>query len=107
MNHKLLIIKLNFNPALRRRQDLSVLLSKNYQFPSAKSSIKLQRIFQKSLELGKVFLETPDAKYYFANITSDQTPEDYSFHKISTLSEATTPEYQIILQAIKILGYEI
>lgn len=107
MNHKLLIIKLNFDPTLGRYQKLSVLLSKGYHLPSSKSISDLQKIFSKDLELGKVFLETPETKYYFANITSNQIPENYSFNKISNLSEESTSEYQIILEAVKILGYKI
>ena len=106
MNHKLFIAKLDFKPELNRHQDLSILLSKDYQFPTAESLTEFYKIFNNQLKLGKIFFETPDAKYYFANITQKQISEDYSFHKISTLPEESTPDYEVILRAIKILGYE-
>ena len=107
MNHKLFIAKLDFKPELNRHQDLSILLSKDHLLPTAKSLTKFHEIFTNQLELGKIFFETPDTKYYFANITPKQVPEGYSFYKISTLPEESTPDYKIILEAIKILGYKI
>lgn len=106
MNHKLFIVKLDFKPELNRHQDLSILLSKDHLLPTAKSLAEFYKIFTSQLKLGKLFFETPDAKYYFAIITPKQVSEGYSFYKISTLPEELTPDYKIILKAIKILGYE-
>lgn len=107
MNHKLLIVKLNFKPELKRHQVLSILLSKDHLLPTAKSLTKFHEIFNNQLKLGKIFFETPDTKYYFAIITPNQIPENYSYIKFSNLSENSTPDYKIILKAIKILGYEV
>ena len=107
MNHKLLIVKLNFKPELKRHQVLSILLSKDLSLPTAKSLTKFHEIFNNQLKLGKIFFETPDTKYYFAIITPNQIPENYSYIKFSNLSENSTPDYKIILKAIKILGYEV
>lgn len=106
MNHKLLIVKLNFKPELNRHQDLSILLSKDISLPTAKSLTKFHEIFNNQLKLGKIFFETPDTKYYFAIITPNQIPENYSYKKLSNLSNGSTPDYEVILRAIKILGYE-
>lgn len=106
MNHKLLIVKLDFKPELNRHQDLSILLSKDLSLPTAKSLTKFHEIFNNQLKLGKIFFETPDSKYYFAIITPNRIPENYSYIKLSNLSENSTPDYKIILKAIKILGYE-
>jgi hypothetical protein len=106
MNHKIFIAKLDFKPELNRHQDLSILLSKDLSLPTAKSLTKFHEIFNNQLKLGKIFFETPDTKYYFAIITPKQVSEGYSFYKISTLPEELTPDYKIILKAIKILGYE-
>ena len=106
MNHKLFIAKLDFKPELNRHQDLSILLSKDHQFPTAKSLTKFHEIFNNQLKLGKIFFETPDAKYYFAIIAPNQIPENYSYIKFSNLSKNSTVDYKIILKAIKILGYE-
>ena len=106
MNHKLFIAKLDFKPELNRHQDLSILLSKDYQFPTADSLTEFYKIFTNQLKLGKIFFETPDTKYHFANITPNQIPENYSYIKVSNLSENSTPDYEVILRAIKILGYE-
>lgn len=106
MNHKLLIVKLDFKPELNRHQDLSILLSKDLSLPTAKSLTKFHEIFNNQLKLGKIFFETPDSKYYFAIITPNRIPENYSYIKLSNLSEKSTPDYKIILKAIKILGYE-
>ena len=99
-------MKLDFNPELNRRQDLSILLSKDNQLPAAESLTEFHKIFTNQLELGKIFFETPDTKYYFAIITPNQILEGYSFYKISTLSKESTPDYKVILRAIEILGYE-
>ena len=107
MNHKLLIVKLDFKPELNRHQDLSILLSKDHLLPTAKSLTKFREIFNNQPKLGKIFFETPDAKYYFAIITPNQIPENYSYIKFSNLSESSTADYKIILNAIKILGYKI
>lgn len=107
MNHKLLIVKLDFKPELNRHQDLSILLSKDHLLPTAKSLTKFHEIFNNQPKFGKIFFETPDAKYYFAIITPNQIPEGYSFYKISTPPEESTPDYKIILKAIEILGYRI
>ena len=106
MNHKLFIAKLDFKPELNRHQDLSILLSKNHLLPTAKSLAKFHEIFNNQLKLGKTFFETPDSKYYFAIITPNQIPKNYSYIKLSNLSNGSTPDYKIILKAIKILGYE-
>lgn len=106
MNHRLVIMKLDFNPELNRRQDLSILLSKDNQLPTAESLAGFHKIFTNQLKLGKIFFETPDTKYYFAIITPNQIPENYSYIKVSNLSENSTPDYEVILKAIKILGYE-
>ena len=106
MNHKLFIAKLDFKPELNRHQDLSILLSKDHQFPTAKSLTKFHEIFNNQPKLGKIFFETPDSKYYFAIITLNQIPKNYSYIKFSNLSNGSTPDYKIILKAIKILGYE-
>ena len=106
MNHKLLIVKLDFKPELNRHQVLSILLSKDHLLPTAKSLTKFREIFNNQLKLGKIFFETPDTKYHFANITPNQIPENYSYIKVSNLSENSTPDYEVILRAIKILGYE-
>ena len=106
MNHKLFIAKLDFKPELNRHQDLSILLSKDHLLPTAKSLTKFREIFNNQLKLGKIFFETPDTKYHFANITPNQIPENYSYIKVSNLSENSTPDYEVILRAIKILGYE-
>lgn len=106
MNHKLFIAKLDFKPELNRHQDLSILLSKDYQFPTAESLTEFYKIFTNQLKLGKIFFETPDAKYYFAIITPNQIPKNYSYIEFSNLSNGSTPDYKIILKAIKILGYE-
>ena len=107
MNHKLFIAKLDFKPELNRHQDLSILLSKDLILPTAKSLTKFHEIFNNQLKLGKIFSETPDSKYYFAIITPNQIPENYSYIKFSNLSESSTADYKIILNAIKILGYKI
>ena len=107
MNHKLFIVKLDFKPELNRHQDLSILLSKDLSLPTAKSLTKFHEIFNNQLKLGKIFFETPDAKYYFAIITPNQIPKNYSYIKLSNLSNGSTPDYKIILEAIKILGYKI
>ena len=107
MNHKLFIVKLDFKPELNRHQDLSILLSKDHLLPTAKSLAEFYKIFTSQLKLGKLFFETPDAKYYFAIITPNKIPENYSYIKFSNLSENSTPDYKIILKAIKILGYEV
>ena len=99
-------MKLDFNPELNRRQDLSILLSKDNQLPTAESLAGFHKIFTNQLKLGKIFFETPDTKYYFAIITPNQIPENYSYIKVSNLSENSTPDYEVILKAIKILGYE-
>ena len=106
MNHKLLIVKLDFKPELNRHQDLSILLSKDHLLPTAKSLTKFREIFNNQPKLGKIFFETPDSKYYFAIITPNKIPENYSYIKFSNLSNGSTPDYKIILKAIKILGYE-
>ena len=106
MNHKLLIVKLNFKPELKRHQVLSILLSKDHLLPTAKSLTKFHEIFNNQLKLGKIFFETPGTKYHFANITPNQIPENYSYIKVSNLSENSTPDYKVILKAIKILGYK-
>ncbi len=106
MNHKLIIMKLDFNPELNRHQDLSILLSKDHLLPTAKSFTKFRENFNNQLKLGKIFFETPDTKYYFAIITPNQIPEGYFFYKISTLPKESTPDYKVILRAIEILGYE-
>ena len=106
MNHKLLIVKLDFKPELNRHQDLSILLSKDNLLPTAKSLTKFHEIFNNQLKLGKIFSETPDSKYYFAIITPNQIPENYSYIKFANLSENSAPDYKIILETIKILGYE-
>lgn len=107
MNHKLFIAKLDFKPELNRHQDLSILLSKDYLLPTTKSLTKFHEILTNHLKLGKLFFETPDSKYYFAIITPNQIPENYSYIKFSNLSESSTADYKIILNAIKILGYKI
>lgn len=107
MNHKLLIVKLDFKPELNRHQDLSILLSKDHLLPTAKSLTKFREIFNNQPKLGKIFFETPDSKYYYAIITPNQIPKNYSYIKFSNLSESSTPDYKIILKAIKILGYEV
>ena len=107
MNHKLFIVKLDFKPELNRHQDLSILLSKDLSLPTAKSLTKFRENFNNQLKLGKIFFETPDAKYYFAIITPNQIPKNYSYIKLSNLSNGSTPDYKIILEAIKILGYKI
>ena len=107
MNHKLFIAKLDFKPELNHHQDLSILLSKDLSLPTAKSLTKFREIFTNHLKLGKLFFETPDSKYYFAIITPNQIPENYSYIKFSNLSESSTADYKIILNAIKILGYKI
>ena len=106
MNHKLLIVKLDFKPELNRHQVLSILLSKDHLLPTAKSLAKFHEIFNNQLKLGKIFFETPDSKYYFAIITPSRIPENYSYIKFSNLSNGSTPDYEVILRAIKILGYE-
>ena len=106
MNHKLFIVKLDFKPELNRHQDLSILLSKDHLLPTAKSLTKFREIFNNQPKLGKIFFETPDSKYYFAIITPNKIPENYSYIKFSNLSNGSTPDYKIILKAIKILGYE-
>ena len=106
MNHKLFIAKLNFKPELNRHQVISILLSKDHLLPTAKSLTKFRENFNNQLKLGKIFFETPDSKYYFANITPNQIPEGYYFYKISTLPKESTPDYKVIHRAIKILGYE-
>lgn len=106
MNHKLLIMKLNFKPELNRHQDLSILLSKDHQLPTANSLTEFHEIFTNQLKLGKIFFEIPDSKYYFAIITPNKIPKNYSYIKFSNLSENSVPDYKIILKAIKILGYE-
>ena len=106
MNHKLFIVKLDFKPELNRHQDLSILLSKDHQLPTASSLTEFYKIFTNQLELGKIFFETPNTKYYFAIITPNKIPENYSYIKFSNLSNGSTPDYKIILKAIKILGYE-
>ena len=45
MNHKLLIVKLDFKPELNRHQVLSILLSKDHLLPTAKSLAKFHEIF--------------------------------------------------------------
>lgn len=107
MNHKLFIAKLDFKPELNRHQDLSILLSKDLSLPTAKSLTKFRENFNNQLKLGKIFFETPDAKYYFAIITPNQIPKNYSYIKFSNLPENSIPDYKIILEAIKILGYEV
>jgi hypothetical protein len=82
MNHKLLIVKLNFKPELKRHQVLSILLSKDHLLPTAKSLTKFHEIFNNQLKLGKIFFETPDTKYYFAIITPNQIPRKLFLHKI-------------------------
>ena len=106
MNHKLLIVQLDFKPELNRHQDLSILLSKDHLLPTAKSLTKFREIFNNQPKLGKIFFKTPDAKYYFAIIAPNQIPKNYSYIKFSNLSNGSTPDYKIILKAIKILGYE-
>ena len=106
MNHKLFIAKLDFKPELNRHQVLSILLSKDHLLPTAKSLTKFHEIFTSQFKLGKLFFETPDAKYYFAIITPNKIPENYSYIKFSNLSNGSTPDYEAILRAIKILGYE-
>ena len=106
MNHKLFIVKLDFKPELKRHQVLSILLSKDNLLPTAKSLTKFYEIFNNQPKFGKIFFETPDSKYYFAIITPNQIPKNYSYIKFSNLSENSTPDYKIILKAIKILGYE-
>ena len=107
MNHKLFIAKLDFKPELNRHQDLSILLSKDLSLPTAKSLTKFHEIFNNQLKLGKIFFETPDTKYYFAIITPNKIPKNYSYIKFSNLPENSVPDYKIILEAIKILGYEV
>ena len=107
MNHKLFIAKLDFKPELNRHQDLSILLSKDLSLPTAKSLTKFRENFNNQLKPGKIFFETPDAKYYFAIITPNQIPKNYSYIKFSNLPENSIPDYKIILEAIKILGYEV
>ena len=107
MNHKLFIVKLDFKPELKRHQVLSILLSKDHLLPTAKSLTKFHEVFTNQLKLGKIFFETPDSKYYFAIITPNKIPKNYSYIKLSDLPENSTPDYAIILKAIKILGYEI
>lgn len=107
MNHKLLIVKLNFKPELKRHQVLSILLSKDHLLPTEKSLAEFYKIFTSQLKLGKLFFETPDTKYYFAIITPNKIPKNYSYIKLSNLSNGSTPDYKVILEAIKILGYEI
>ena len=107
MNHKLFIVKLDFKPELKRHQVLSILLSKDHLLPTAKSLTKFHEIFTSQFKLDKLFFETPDAKYYFAIITPNKIPKNYSYIKFSNLSENSTPDYKIILKAIKILGYEV
>ena len=107
MNHKLFIVKLDFKLELNRHQDLSILLSKDLSLPTAKSLTKFHEIFNNQLKLGKIFFETPDAKYYFTNINPNPIPKNYSYIKFSNLSENSTPDSKIILEAIKILGYKI
>ena len=107
MNHKLLIVKLDFKPELKRHQVLSILLSKDNLLPTAKSLTKFHEIFNNQPKFGKIFFETPDTKYYFAIITPNKIPENYSYTKFSNLSESSTQDYKIILKAIKILGYKI
>lgn len=106
MNHKLFIAKLDFKPELNRHQDLSILLSKDHHLPTAKSLTKFHEIFNSQLKLGKIFFETPDSKYHFAIIAPNKIPENYSYIKFSNLSNGSTPDYEVILRAIKILGYE-
>ena len=106
MNHKLFIAKLDFKPELNRHQVLSILLSKDHLLPTAKSLTKFREIFNNQPKLGKIFFETPDSKYYFAIITPNKIPKNYSYIKFSNLSQSSTPDYKIILKAIKILGYE-
>ena len=77
MNHKLFIAKLDFKPELNRHQDLSILLSKDHLLPTAKSLTKFRENFNNQLKLGKIFFETPDAKYYFAIITPNQIPNNH------------------------------
>ena len=107
MNHKLFIAKLDFKPELNHHQDLSILLSKDLSLPTAKSLTKFREIFNNQPKLGKMFFETPDAKYYFANINPSPIPKNYSYIKFSNLSNGSTPDYKIILKAVKILGYEV
>lgn len=107
MNHKLFIVKLDFKPELNRHQDLSILLSKDHLLPTAKSLAEFYKIFTSQLKLGKLFFETPDSKYYFAIITPNKIPKNYSYIKFSNLSENSVPDYKIIIKAIKILGYEV
>ena len=107
MNHKLLIVKLDFKPELKRHQVLSILLSKDHLLPTTKSLTKFHEIFNNQLKLGKIFFETSNTKYYFAIITPNKIPKNYSYIKLSNLSENSAPDYKIILKAIKILGYEL
>ena len=100
-------MKLDFKPELNRHQNLSILLSKDHQLPTASSLTGFYKIFTNQLELGKIFFETPDTKYHFAIITPNRTPKNYSYIKFSNLSENSVPDYKIILKAIKILGYEV
>ena len=106
MKHKLFIAKLDFKPELKRHQVLSILLSKDHLLPTAKSLTKFHEIFNNQPKFGKIFFETPDSKYYFAIITPNKIPKNYSYIKFSNLSNGSTPDYAIILKAIKILGYE-
>ena len=101
MNHKLFIAKLDFNPELKRHQVLSILLSKDHLLPTAKSLTKFHEIFNNQPKFGKIFFETPDSKYYFAIITPNKIPKNYSYIKFSNLSENSVPDYKIIIKAIK------
>ena len=109
MLNKLIIGKVNFDPALEKRQHVQILLDSNNELPSADSLTVLSEEFGHNLDIGKVFYENDSEKFYFASIpeeSQENLPDKWGFVLVENLTPEKYTDYEIILKAIEELGYE-
>lgn len=110
MLHKLIIGKVDFDPALGKRQHIQILLDSYNKLPSANSLVALEEEFEQNLDIGKVFYEDNNEKFYFANIPEEfqkRLPDRWSFTFVENLTPEKCTDYEIILKIVKKLGYKL
>ncbi len=109
MLYKLVIGRIDFRPELERKQRVQILLDSSNNLPSTERIADLKGELGQDLSIGKLFFEKRREKFYFATIpdrSQDHLSNKWSFVFIEDIKPEDCKDYEVIIEAIKKLGYE-
>ena len=107
---KFVVVKVDFEPELGKKQDVCFLIDDRNQLLRADTvevaKRKVKEIFGQELEVGKEFFEDGEGEeYYFANLRTESLPEGWKMVSYRELDGESSDDYEALTVVMEKLGY--